>query len=82
MITSFLLAAEFLGAALFLYNRTERLFFLFAGFFGVVLGIIGGAIGIWTYTFPNFLTIPVWIFFCWGFTFVLFHSVWLRIKRN
>lgn len=82
LVVSFLLAVEFLGAALFLYSRPERLFFLFAGIFGVVLETIGGKVGIWTYTFPNFITVPIWIFFCWGFTFILFHSVWLLIRED
>jgi hypothetical protein len=81
LVTTILLL-EFVVAGLFLYSWTERLFFVMAGVFGLVLEIIGGLFGIWTYTFPNFVTVPVWIFFCWGFTLTLFNSIFRAINNQ
>lgn len=74
-LVTVLLGGEALVALAFFYNNKERLFFLIAGFFGVILEIIGGLIGIWVYKFPSLLTVPAWIFFCWGFTFILLNSL-------
>lgn len=64
LLVTVLLLLESLAAGLFFYKKAERLFFVLTGFFGVVLETIGGLFGIWTYTFPNFFTVPIWIFFC------------------
>jgi len=81
LIVGSLLFLEFLVPMIFLYNNIERLFFLFVGVFGVVLEIVGGLVGIWTYTFPNLVTVPFWIFFCWGYSYMLLHSIYLIIKK-
>src|SRR3989338_9152584 len=77
---SILLLIEAVLAAGFIYNVKEKIFFIFLGIFGLVLEIIGSSLGIWTYAFPNLVTVPFWIFFAWGFTFMLFHSIYLVIK--
>jgi len=65
-----------------LYTRNKRIFFIISGLFGIFLETIGGYIGIWRYVFPNFLTVPFWIFFCWGFTFQLLKSVYSRFLEK
>jgi len=46
---------------------------------GAVLGplteVIATRLGIWTYAFPSFLSIPLWLPFAWGFAAVLFISI-------
>ena len=79
LLVEVLLSLEFLLAAVFLYSKVETRTFLIAGFFGASLEVVGGAFNIWKYTYPNLFTIPIWIFFCWGFTFLLFHSVYLSL---
>jgi hypothetical protein len=77
-----ILFVQFLIAMVFFYQRSERIFFLITGFFGLVLEIIGAWFGIWTYTLPNLVTVPFWIFFSWGFTFALFHQLYLRFAKT
>ncbi len=81
-ILTAILGTLMMVALLLFYNNTERLFFVFSGVFGVVLEIIGSFLGIWTYTFPNLVTVPFWIFFSWGFTFMLFNTVYLKIRKK
>ncbi len=46
---------------------------------GAVLGplteIIATRLGTWTYAFPSFLNIPLWLPFAWGLAAVLFISI-------
>ena len=46
---------------------------------GAVLGplteVIATRLGIWTYAFPSYLNIPLWLPFAWGFAAVLFISI-------
>lgn len=81
IVITAILFTLFLFGILF-YSKAERLYFVFVGFFGVVLEIFGGNLGIWTYTNPNLMSVPFWIFFCWGFTFLPLHSVYLWIKHR
>lgn len=80
-IVGSLLLIEFLVAMAFFYNKIERVFFIFIGLIGIAGEIVGSFMGIWTYALPNLITVPVWIFFCWGFTFMLFHSIYLNLKN-
>lgn len=68
--------------ALVFYTSKEKLFFLISGLFGVILESIGSYIGIWSYTLPNFITIPIWIFFCWGFTFMMLNSIYQSLNKS
>jgi len=74
-LTTIFLLTEFLLAATFFYNKKEKLFFILTGVFGIILETLGGLVGIWTYASPNFITVPIWIFFCWGFTFMFLRSI-------
>lgn len=80
LTTVLLLTVSVIG--MIYYNKTERLFFIFVGGFGLLLEILGGYFGIWTYTSPNLFTVPFWIFFCWGISFILLHSIYLLIEEN
>lgn len=80
-VLGLILTIEFLVAAKF-YNVRERIFFIFIGISGMLIEICGGLLGIWAYQYPNLLTIPHWIFFSWGFTFMAFHSIYLNLRRS
>ena len=75
LLATVFLSFEFLISAIIFYNKKEKLFFILTGVFGVILETLGGLVGIWTYASPNFITVPVWIFFCWGFTFMFLRSI-------
>ncbi|OGI15709.1 hypothetical protein A3K63_04765 [Candidatus Micrarchaeota archaeon RBG_16_49_10] len=82
LIAGLILFSEATVAQIFFYKNSEKIFFVFAGIFGTVLEMIGGIIGIWTYTYPNLITVPFWIFFCWGFTFMLLNSAYSLVKNR
>jgi len=47
-------------------DKREFKFFLFCGFFGSLAEMISIYIGVWEYSNPNFINIPVWLFILWG----------------
>ncbi|MCX6750940.1 MAG: hypothetical protein NTZ83_05760 [Candidatus Pacearchaeota archaeon] len=40
--------------------------FIFGGLFGPLCEIIATKYGVWQYTLPNFLTVPIWLFLVWA----------------
>ena len=80
LLTVMLLTLSAIG--MLYYTKTERLFFILVGGFGVLLEMLGGYIGIWRYASPNLFTVPFWIFFCWGITFMFLHSIYGLIEEN
>lgn len=77
-----ILLLETITALIFFYKNSERIFFVFTGLFGTTLEIIGGIIGIWKYSYPDLIAVPFWIFFCWGFTFMLLNSLYSVIQKH
>jgi hypothetical protein len=62
-------------------NREDHIIFIAGACLGTTAEIIATHTGIWSYTLPTFLNIPVWLPFAWGFVSVLIIRVAQCIKR-
>jgi hypothetical protein len=58
-------------------DREDHIIFIAGAILGSTAEIIATRVGIWQYTLPTFLNIPVWLPFAWGFVSVLI----IRIAR-
>lgn len=52
-------------------NREDHVIFAAGAVLGTTAEIIATKVGIWSYTIPTFLNIPVWLPFAWGYVSVL-----------
>ncbi len=52
-------------------NREDHIVFLAGAILGSTAEIIATKVGIWSYTLPTVLNIPLWLPFAWGFVSVL-----------
>ncbi len=52
-------------------NREDHILFAGGAVLGPIAEIIATTVGIWQYTLPTFLRIPLWLPFAWGFATVL-----------
>lgn len=52
-------------------DREDHVFYVAGALIGSVTEIIATKAGIWSYTIPSFLNIPLWLPFAWGFAVVL-----------
>ncbi len=77
--------AIIIGAYLLRYflwpNKEDHLFFTAGAIIGTTAEIIATHAGIWRYTLPTFLNIPVWLPFAWGFASVLIIRIAQCVKR-
>ncbi len=75
IILSFYLLRYFLWP-----NREDHIVFIAGAALGTTAEIIATHTGIWSYTLPTFLKIPVWLPFAWGFVSVLIVRIAQRVK--
>lgn len=52
-------------------NREDHVLYVGGAVLGPTAEIIATKVGIWQYTIPTFLNIPLWLPFAWGFAAVL-----------
>jgi len=52
-------------------NREDHVLYVGGALLGPIAEIIATKVGIWHYTLPTFLNIPLWLPFAWGFAAVL-----------
>jgi hypothetical protein len=52
-------------------NREDHVLYVGGALLGPIAEIIATKAGIWHYTLPTFLNIPLWLPFAWGFAAVL-----------
>ncbi|MBA4390471.1 MAG: hypothetical protein C0399_05990 [Syntrophus sp. (in: bacteria)] len=62
-------------------NREDHIVFAAGAILGSIVEIIATRVGIWSYTLPTFLNIPVWLPFAWGFISVLIIRIAQSLKR-
>ncbi len=78
------LVAIFLGSYFVRYflwpNREDHMIFVAGGVLGSLAEIIAVHAGVWKYTLPTFLNIPVWLPFAWGFVSVLIVRIAQSVK--
>jgi len=52
-------------------NKEDHVLYVGGAILGPIAEIIATKVGIWQYTLPTFLNIPLWLPFAWGFAAVL-----------
>ena len=74
-----------IGAYLLRYvlwpNNEDHIVFAAGAILGTTAEIIATHAGIWSYTLPTFLNIPIWLPFAWGFVSVLIIRIAQSLKR-
>jgi hypothetical protein len=65
------LIAVYLVRSLLWPNREDHIVFAAGAILGSTAEIIATRVGIWSYTLPTFLNIPIWLPFAWGVISVL-----------
>jgi hypothetical protein len=77
--------AIIIGAYLLRYvlwpNNEDHIIFAAGAILGTTAEIIATHVGIWSYTLPTFLNIPVWLPFAWGFVSVLIVRIAQSLKK-
>jgi hypothetical protein len=70
-LVAFLLLLVYLLRSFFGYQKDDHVIFVVGALLGSSAEIIATSRGIWTYTNPTFLNIPIWLPFAWGIGAVL-----------
>jgi len=81
VVTAILIAA-YLARYRFWPNREDHIFYVAGAIIGPAAEIIATHAGIWSYTLPTFLRIPVWLPFAWGFAVVLIIRIGQAFVRD
>ncbi|MDR2017795.1 MAG: hypothetical protein LBQ00_02800 [Syntrophobacterales bacterium] len=66
-----ILVAAYLTRFYFWPDKEDHIFYLAGAIVGPAAEIVATHAGIWSYTLPSFLNIPVWLPFAWGFATVI-----------
>ena len=61
-------------------NNEDHVIFAAGAVLGSTAEIIATHVGIWSYAFPTFLNIPIWLPFAWGFVSVIIVRIAQSIK--
>lgn len=62
-------------------NREDHIIFIAGAVLGSIAEIIATYAGIWGYTLPTFLNIPLWLPFAWGFVSVIIVRIAQSLNR-
>jgi hypothetical protein len=76
------LIAAYLARCYFWPNKEDHILYLAGAVIGPTAEIVATHAGIWTYTQPTFLNIPVWLPFAWGFAVVLIVRIAQTFIKN
>ena len=82
MVVVAILVAAYLARYWFWPNREDHIFYIAGAIIGPVAEIVATHAGIWGYTLPTFLKIPVWLPFAWGFAVVLIIRIGQAFVRD
>jgi len=63
-------------------NREDHVLYVGGAILGPIAEIIATKAGIWHYTLPTFLNIPLWLPFAWGFAAVLIIRIALAFVKK
>jgi len=81
-VVTAILVAAYLARYRFWPNREDHIFYIAGAIIGPTAEIIATHAGIWSYTLPTFLRIPVWLPFAWGFAVVLIIRIGQAFVRD
>ena len=81
LVTLILLAAY--GTRYFFWpDKEDHIFFAAGAVIGSTTEILATRAGIWAYTLPTLLNIPVWLPFAWGFAVVMIVRIGQALARE
>ena len=81
LVTAILIAAY--GVRYYFWpNNEDHILYIGGAILGPIAEIIATKVGIWHYTIPTFLNIPLWLPFAWGFAAVLIIRIALAFVRK
>lgn len=81
LVTAILIAAY--GVRYYFWpNKEDHILYIGGAILGPIAEIIATKVGIWHYTIPTFLNIPLWLPFAWGFAAVLIIRIALAFVRK
>jgi hypothetical protein len=83
ILLTFLLIVAWLVGIKFWHKKHDVYFFISGAIIGPVGEIICIYFGVWQYTNPTFLGIPLWLPFAWGFATMLIKRIgetFLKVK--
>lgn len=63
-------------------SKITLIMFMIGSFFGGLSEILAVYFGVWTYTNPNFINVPFWLFIVWGNTFAFLYQTSITIKKR
>lgn len=63
-------------------NKEDHVLYIGGALLGPIAEIIATKVGIWQYTLPTFLNIPLWLPFAWGFAAVLIIRIALAFVKK
>jgi len=47
-------------------SKLTFIIFIFGAFWGSISETIAVSLGVWSYSYPDFIKIPIWLFIVWG----------------
>jgi hypothetical protein len=81
LVTTILIAAY--GVRYYFWpNKEDHVLYIGGALLGPIAEIIATKVGIWQYTLPTFLNIPLWLPFAWGFAAVLIIRIALAFVKK
>ncbi len=84
LLTSLILIAWLFGIFLW-HKKHDILFFIIGAIVGPIAEIICIQFGVWQYSNPSFLGIPIWLPFAWGLAVMLIKRIaetFVRIEMD
>ncbi|MGB4223795.1 MAG: hypothetical protein WBJ54_08265 [Syntrophorhabdus sp.] len=63
-------------------NKEDHVLYIGGAILGPIAEVIATKVGIWQYTLPTFLNIPLWLPFAWGLAAVLIIRIALAFARK
>jgi hypothetical protein len=81
LVTAILIAAYWIRYY-FWPDKEDLVLYVGGAILGPIAEIIATKVGIWHYTLPTFLNIPLWLPFAWGFAAVLIIRIALAFVKK
>jgi hypothetical protein len=81
LVTAILVAAYWIRYY-FWPDKEDLVLYIGGAILGPIAEIIATKVGIWHYTLPTFLNIPLWLPFAWGFAAVLIIRIALAFVKK
>jgi len=62
-------------------SKITIIIFILGAIWGPISEMIAIYLGAWNYSYPNFINIPIWLFFVWGNAAAFIYQTAIEIKK-